>query len=69
VGARGPWVVAREYDRVERLKFYSRHAWGPTTPLRWPLRALARWRCARDFYSFPVEKRLVEWLRPPVLVS
>jgi radical SAM superfamily enzyme YgiQ (UPF0313 family) len=69
VGRRGPWVSAELYERVERLRFYARHAFGPTPGWRKPLRTLARWRCARDAYRFPVEKRLAEWLRPPVPVS
>lgn len=69
VGARGPWITPEQYRRVERLKFYARHAWGGGGALRWPLRALARWRCARDQYAFPVEKLVVETLRPPAPVS
>jgi radical SAM superfamily enzyme YgiQ (UPF0313 family) len=69
VGSRGPWVSEGLFRRVERAKFYARHAYGPSGPLRWPLRAAARWRCRRDFYGFPLEKGLVEWLRPPLPVS
>ena len=36
---------------------------------RWPLRAAARFRCERDWYDFPVEKALVELVRPPQQVS
>lgn len=68
VGTRGPWVTERQWRLVERFKFYVRHAWNPA-PWRWPLRAVARWRCAHDRYGFPVEKNLVEWLRPPQPVS
>jgi hypothetical protein len=32
-----------------------------TLPLA--LLALGRWRCRRDFYRFPVETTMVEWLR------
>jgi anaerobic magnesium-protoporphyrin IX monomethyl ester cyclase len=69
VGSRGPWVSEALFRRVERAKFYARHAFGPSRPLRWPLRLAARWRCERDFYDFPVEKQLVEWLRPPLAAS
>ena len=69
VGRRGPWVSEELFRRVERARFYARHAFGPSGPLRWPLRAVSRWRCQRDFYGFPVEKRLFEWLRPPLPVS
>lgn len=69
VGTRGPWIDAERYQTVERLRFYARHAWGPGGAWHWPLRALARWRCARDNYAFPFERHLVEWLRPPAPVS
>jgi radical SAM superfamily enzyme YgiQ (UPF0313 family) len=69
VGSRGPWVSEEMYRRVERAKFYARHAFGPSGPLRWPLRVASRWRCRRDYYGLPVEKRLLEWLRPPLAAS
>lgn len=68
VGGRGPWVSARRWRQVERFKFYARHAWQPGA-WRWPLRAAARWRCDRDWYAFPIEKTLVELVRPPQPVS
>jgi anaerobic magnesium-protoporphyrin IX monomethyl ester cyclase len=68
VGGRGPWVSAERWRQVERFKFYARHAWQPG-PLRWPLRAASRWRCHHDWYAFPVEKALVEFVRPPQQVS
>jgi len=69
VGSPGPWVSDALWRRVESARFYARHAFGHSGPLRWPLRAASRWRCGRDFYGFPVEKRLVEWLRPPLAAS
>jgi anaerobic magnesium-protoporphyrin IX monomethyl ester cyclase len=68
VGGRGPWVTPDRWREVERFKFYARHAWQPGA-WRWPLRAAARWRCERDWYAFPVEKTLVEWVRPRQEVS
>lgn len=69
VGQRGPWVSPELYRHVERLRFYARHAFGPTPFWRRPLRALARWRCARDRYEFPVEMGLAQWIRPALRVS
>jgi hypothetical protein len=68
VNGRGPWVSRQRWQQIERFKFYSRHAWQPGG-WRWPLRAASRWRCERDWYRFPVEKALVEWVRPPQQVS
>ena len=64
IGSAGPWVNAEKYALVERFKFYNRAAWGKETWVRWPLQKLARWRCKRDFYRIPLEKLVVERLKP-----
>jgi len=63
-GAAGGWVSPEVYQRVERFKFYNSMAWGPETRARRPLQRIARWRARNDYYAFPVEKFLVEKLRP-----
>ena len=68
VAGRGPWISAAQWRTVERFKFYSRHAWTPGA-WRWPLRAASQWRCHHDWYGMPVEKMLVDWIRPPQQVS
>ena len=70
VGSYGPWVSREKWQLVQRFKFYSRHAWDAQNGwLRRPLQRLANWRCAKDFYHFPIEKWLVETLRPSLQVS
>ncbi len=64
IGSSGPWVTPETFELVERFKFYNRFAWGPETWLRWPLQQVARWRCKRNFFQLPVEKVLVERLKP-----
>jgi len=65
VGGTGPWVTQTKYNLVERFKFYQKHAYGPAPHFsRWPLRAAARWRMATGWYQFPIEKALVERLKP-----
>jgi anaerobic magnesium-protoporphyrin IX monomethyl ester cyclase len=68
VGGRGPWITPERWRTVERFKFYTRHAWKPGA-WRWPLRAASQWRCDHDWYNLPVEKFLVEFVRPPQQVS
>lgn len=68
VGGRGPWITAERWRKVERFKFYTRHAWKPGK-WRAPLRATSRWRCDHDWYGLPLEKVLVEFVRPPQQVS
>jgi anaerobic magnesium-protoporphyrin IX monomethyl ester cyclase len=68
VGHQSPWMTAAQWRHIERFKFYTRHAWQAGT-WRWPLRAASRWRCDRDWFGLPIEKTVVEWLRPPQRVS
>ena len=68
VGGRGPWISADQWEKVERFKFYARHAWKPGA-WRWPLRAASRLRCEHDWYDLPVEKMIVDFVRPPQQVS
>lgn len=68
VGGRGPWITTAQWQKVERFKFYSRHATKPGA-WRWPLRATSQFRCQHDWYSLPVEKLLVDLVRPPQQVS
>lgn len=66
----GPWVPQEKWERVQRFKFYQRFAWSENgSLLKWPIKRLARLRCEKDFYKFPIEKRLVEWLRPAASLS
>jgi hypothetical protein len=70
IGSHGKWVSPEKRRLVDTFQFYARFAYRPTrSPLRWPLHALARWRCERDFYRFPVEKAVVEFMRPPQKLS
>lgn len=64
VGGSGPWVDEQTYRLVERFKFYNRFAGGAETWPRRPLQIVARWRCRHDWYHAPLEKALVEWLKP-----
>ncbi len=62
-------VTRERWQRVERFKFYSRHAWQDSGRLRWPLRAAARWRCTYDWYALPIEKTIADLVRRPQRVS
>jgi hypothetical protein len=63
-GAAGNWVPPDLYQRIERFKFYNRHAVGPTRGLASTLlRRLSRWRIDNDVYALPLEKALVTRLR------
>ncbi|MBP7687646.1 MAG: radical SAM protein, partial [Thermoflexales bacterium] len=69
-GARSAWVTPAQWQQVERFKFYQRYAFGHTRHLwRWPLHAISRWRIKRRMYAFPIEKALIERLRPAPRLS
>ena len=59
VGSIGPWVSNAKYRRVERFKFYQGLAWDRVPAWQRPLQRIARWRCRRDAYAFPVEHMLL----------
>ena len=59
-----PWVDSGQRALIERFRFYQRIGWGKRTTWRAPLQAVARWRCRGDRYEFPIEKVLLERLRP-----
>jgi radical SAM superfamily enzyme YgiQ (UPF0313 family) len=59
-----PWVSRRNRAVIDRFNFYQRIGWARQTPWRAPLQVVARWRCRNDRYAFPIEKALVERMRP-----
>jgi anaerobic magnesium-protoporphyrin IX monomethyl ester cyclase len=69
VGSIGPWVGPEKYRLIERFKFFQQLAWDPGRPWSRPLRALARWRCSRDFYAAPIEQRVANLLHPAARLS
>lgn len=68
-GSSGPWVREDIYRLVERFKFYNHVAERPSPWFARPLQQLARWRMRRDFFRFPIEKRIVETLMPRQALS
>ena len=62
--SRSPWVDAEKRAVIERFRFYQRIGWARRSAWRLPIQAIARWRCKRDLYAFPIEKAIAEWMRP-----
>ena len=62
--SRSPWVDPRKRAVIERFRFYQRIGWAQPSTWRLPIQAVARWRCKRDLYAFPIEKAIAEWMRP-----
>ncbi len=64
IGGRERSVSDEMWKEVERFKFYQRYAFGRDRLTRWPLRFASRWRIDKRFYRFPLEKALIETLKP-----
>jgi radical SAM superfamily enzyme YgiQ (UPF0313 family) len=62
-GEPGPWVSSEKFQLIERFKFFHELAWERSSSPRALLRGLARYRCRRDDYRWPVEMRLLRWFR------
>jgi radical SAM superfamily enzyme YgiQ (UPF0313 family) len=59
-----PWVDEETERNVRRFAFFNQLGWSRPRRLAAPLQALARWRCRRSFFAFPLEKVMVEAVMP-----
>lgn len=59
-----PWVDQATDQRVRRFAFFNQLGWSRPRRLAAPIQALARWRCRRSFFAFPLEKALIEAMKP-----
>jgi anaerobic magnesium-protoporphyrin IX monomethyl ester cyclase len=63
-GLPGPWVSSEKFRLIERFKFFQELAWKRVSRSARLLQQLARYRCSRDEYRWPVEMLLMRWLVP-----
>jgi anaerobic magnesium-protoporphyrin IX monomethyl ester cyclase len=68
-GEPGPWVTPTKFELIERFKFFHELAWRRSSWAVRPLQRLARYRCHRRNYQFPVEMLLTRWLMPSQILS
>jgi radical SAM superfamily enzyme YgiQ (UPF0313 family) len=68
-GEPGPWVSPSKFELIERFKFYHELAWQRASPAKRPLQRLARYRCSKDEYRWPLEMRVSRWLVPAQKLS
>lgn len=54
-GDPGPWVSPEKFRLIERFKFFHELAWKRTSRAGRPLQQLARYRCDRNDYRWPIE--------------
>ena len=65
----GPWVSDEKFARIERFKYFQQVAWDRAPLWRRPLQQIARWRCAGDRYSLPLEMWIDRALWPAPRLS
>jgi anaerobic magnesium-protoporphyrin IX monomethyl ester cyclase len=68
-GMPGPWVTPEKFELIERFKFFHELAWKRAAPGKRLLQRLARYRCSKDFYRWPVEMLFTRWLVPAQKLS
>jgi anaerobic magnesium-protoporphyrin IX monomethyl ester cyclase len=68
-GMPGPWVTPEKFELIERFKFFHELAWKRVSPGKRFLQRLARYRCTKDFYRWPVEMLFTRWLVPAQKLS
>ena len=68
-GLPGPWVTPEKFELIERFKFFHELAWKRVSPGKRLIQKLARYRCTRDFYRWPVEMLFTRWLVPAQKLS
>ena len=68
-GLPGPWVSPDKYRLIERFKFFLDLASERRSRRRSLLQRIAQLRCDRDEYRFPIEMRVMQWLRPTEKLS
>lgn len=62
VGSSGPWVSQEKYEMVEAFKFYNRLSGRNNQWWLKPLGSLAKWRCEKRNFAFPLEKVIADGL-------
>ncbi len=68
-GEPGPWVSPAKFELIERFKFFHELAWERVSPAKRLLQRLARYRCSKDDYRWPLEMHLTRWLVPAQKLS
>jgi anaerobic magnesium-protoporphyrin IX monomethyl ester cyclase len=68
-GEPGPWVSAEKFELIERFKFFQELAWKRASRGKRLLQRLARYRCDRNEYRWPVEMLFTRWLVPAQKLS
>lgn len=63
------WLDEGQIQTIERFKFYQQLGWSKPSFSKTILQQLARWRCNKNIYAFPLEKNIIRFLKPAPKVS
>lgn len=70
IGSSGPWVSPEKERFIERFKFYANLGYGKERGIiARPLQELSRMRCESEQFGFPIEKAIIEFIRPKAKLS
>lgn len=63
------WLSGDQIKTIEHFKFYQQLAWSKRTVSKFLLQKIAEWRCEKNRYGFPVEEKVIRFLKPAPKVS
>lgn len=63
------WLNHKQINEIENFKFYQQLAYNKPTVYKYVFQKLAQWRIENNYYIFPFEKTIKEWLKPSQKLS
>jgi anaerobic magnesium-protoporphyrin IX monomethyl ester cyclase len=63
------WLTTNQIRRIELFKFYSELAWSKKRVSKFIFQKIAKWRCEKEIYNFPIEKKIIQFLKPAPRIS
>ncbi len=67
--SKSPWVTPERETLIERYRFYQQFGYDVPRGWRRPFQRLARWRCERRSFGFPLERAVSHFFSPPQALS
>ncbi len=62
IGSSGPWVSKEKYEFFEKYKFYLKLAYSKQKPIFKPIQYMAKKRCNKLNFEFPIEMKIANIL-------
>ena len=63
------WISKQKVNEIEGFKFYQQLGYSKLTPVKFIAQKIAQWRVEKSAYGFPIEKKLIRWLKPKTELS